>query len=323
MTLHKLVKQHLRFHIGMRTIKTVASVIIAMMLVQTGISSYSNLSLAMLGAVAAVQPSFKESVDSCLAQIIGTVTGGIVGNLLLLTPLPTIVITAIAVVVVITVYNLLHISYAPSLPILVVVILCTTPDVNHVSYAAGRLFDTCIGLAVGLAINTLVCPYDNSRQIRFTVKSLDKELIRFLEEMFDGDDVLPDPNVLSRKFRAMEDMLRIFSQQRFITHPKLQRKEVAAFEVCRDKARSLVSRIHLLSVMGIPGRLSGETCELLASSGAMVKNKPWTGEFTERDIVINYHVKQILALRRELLEALGEEIRLEEGRSDDGSEVGE
>lgn len=313
MTLRRLMKKRIRFHIGMRTIKTVVSVIIAMLLVDSNLSPHSNLTLGMLGAVAAVQPSFKDSLDSSLAQIVGTVTGGIVGTLLLLTPLPTIVITAIAVVVVITVYNLLHISYAPSLPILVVVILCTTPDVNHITYAFGRLYDTCIGLAVGLIINTLVFPYDNSRQIRFAVESLDRELIIFLEEMFDGDDILPDPDVLGRKFDAMQGMLHIFSQQRIFTHLKLQRKEVAAFEVCRDKALSLVSRIYLLSVMGVPGHLSQEVCDLLAASGAKIKDKPWPGEFSERDIVINYHVKHILSLRRELLEALGEEIRLEEG----------
>ena len=314
MTLRKLVKKRTRFHIGMRTIKTVVSVIIAMLLVDSNLSPHSNLTLGMLGAVAAVQPSFKESVDSSLAQIVGTVTGGIVGTLLLLTPLPTIVITAIAVVVVITVYNLLHISYAPSLPILVVVILCTTPDVNHIAYAFGRLYDTCIGLTVGLVINTLVFPYDNSRQIRFAVESLDRELILFLEEMFDGDDILPDPDVLGRKYDAMKDMLHIFSQQRIFTHLKLQKKEVAAFEVCRDKALALVSRIYLLSVMGVPGHLNQEVCDMLAASGAKIKDKPWNGDFSERDIVINYHVMHILNLRRELLEALGEEIRLEEGK---------
>ena len=314
MTLRKLVKRRTRFHIGMRTIKTVVSVIIAMLLVDSNLSPHSNLTLGMLGAVAAVQPSFKESVDSSLAQIVGTVTGGIVGTLLLLTPLPTIVITAIAVVVVITVYNLLHISYAPSLPILVVVILCTTPDVNHITYAFGRLYDTCIGLTVGLVINTLVFPYDNSRQIRFAVESLDRELILFLEDMFDGDDILPDPDVLGRKYDAMKDMLHIFSQQRIFTHLKLQKKEVAAFEVCRDKALALVSRIYLLSVMGVPGHLNQEVCDMLAASGAKIKDKPWNGDFSERDIVINYHVMHILNLRRELLEALGEEIRLEEGK---------
>ena len=308
------MKRRIRFHIGMRTIKTVVSVIIAMLLVESNLSPHSNLTLGMLGAVAAVQPSFKESVDSSLAQIVGTITGGIVGTLLLLTPLPTIVITAIAVVVVITVYNLLHISYAPSLPILVVVILCTTPEVNHIAYAFGRLYDTCIGLAVGLIINTLVFPYDNSRQIRFAVESLDRELILFLEDMFDGDDILPDPDVLGRKYDAMKDMLHIFSQQRIFTHLKLQKKEVAAFEVCRDKALALVSRIYLLSVMGVPGHLNQEVCDLLAASGAKIKDKPWNGDFSERDIVINYHVMHILNLRRELLEALGEEIRLEEGK---------
>ena len=316
MTLRRLAKKHTRFHIGMRTIKTVVSVIIAMLIVQSDLSPHSNVTLAMLGAVAAVQPSFKDSVSSCAAQFIGTIVGGIVGNLLLLTSLPTVVITAIAVVVVITVYNLFHINFAPSLPILVVVILCTTPDVNHVAYAFGRLYDTCIGMAVGLVINTLVFPYDNSKQIQFAVQGLDRELIHFLEDMFDGDDILPDPDVLGHKFDAMQAMLRIFSQQRIFTHLKLQRKEVAAFEVCRDKAICLVSRIYLLSVMGVPGHLTKETCDLLAAAGAKIKDKPWFGELSERDIVINYHVKHILNLRRELLEALGEEIRLEKGETE-------
>ncbi|MBQ9148024.1 MAG: FUSC family protein [Oscillospiraceae bacterium] len=311
--MQRLAKKRTRFRIGMRTIKTVIAVIIAMTVVQTNISPHSNLTLAMLGAVAAVQPSFRESIDSCLAQIIGTVMGGIVGNLLLLTPLPTIVITGIAVVLVITVYNLLHINYAPSLPILVVVILCTTPDVNHVTYALGRLWDTCIGLAVGLVINTLIFPYDNSRQIRFTVESLDRHLIKFLEDMFDGDDILPNPEVLVRNVDSMERMLNIFSQQRIITNLKLQRREVAAFKVCEGKAKALVARIQLLARMGTPGHLSQETYDRLIVAGANIRDLPHTGEFTERDIVINYHIKQILTLRRELLEALGEEIKIADG----------
>lgn len=311
--MQKLFKRRTRFRIGMRTIKTVVAVIIAMIVVQTNISPYSNLTLAMLGAVAAVQPSFKESIDSCRAQIIGTVLGGIVGNILLLTPLPTIVITGIAVVVVITVYNLLHINYAPSLPILVVVILCTTTD-NHVTYALGRLWDTCIGLGVGLIINTMVFPYDNSRQIRFAGESLDNMLLRFLEEMFDGDDVLPDAEAMANQVDAMERMLKIFSQQRLFSHLNTQRKEVAMFKICEGKAKALVARTQLLARMGTPGHLSQDTYDRLIESGANIRDIPHIGEFDERDIVINYHVKQILTLRRELLEALSKEKRLEEGK---------
>ena len=312
--MQKLAKRRTRFRIGMRTFKTLVAVIIAMIVSQSSISPYSNLSLAMLGAVAAVQPSFKESIDSSWAQILGTIVGGVVGNLLLLTPLPTIVITGIAVVVVITVYNLLHISYAPSLPILVVVILCTTPDVNHVTYALGRLWDTCIGLAVGLIINTLVFPYDNSRQIRFAAESLDKMLIRFLEEMFDGDEVLPDAEGLSNQVDAMERMLKIFSQQRLFNHLKTQRREVAMFRICEGKAKALVARTQLLARMGTPGHLSQETYDCLIEAGANIRDIPHVGKFDERDIVINYHVRQILALRRELLEVLSREQRLQESR---------
>ena len=310
--MQRLAKRRNRFHIGMRTLKTLAAVIIAMIVVQTNISPYSNLSLAMLGAVAAVQPSFRESVDSCMAQIIGTITGGIVGNLLLLTPLPTIVITAIAVVVVITVYNLFHINYAPSLPILIVVILCTTPDVNHIAYTLGRLWDTCIGLGVGLIINTLVFPYDNSTQIRFAVESLDKMLLRFLEDMFDGDGILPDANDMTDQVDAMERMLNIFSQQRLLRHRRTQRREVHFFRICEGKAKALVARTQLLARMDAPGHLSQETYDRLIEAGADIRELPHIGDFDERDIVINYHVKQILTLRRELLDTLGREIRLKQ-----------
>ena len=310
--MQKLARRRTRFHIGMRTIKTVAAVIIAMIVVQTRISPSSHLSLAMLGAVTAVQPSFKESVDACWSQILGTLMGGIVGNLLLLTPLDTILITGIAVVVVIMTYNLFHISYAPNLPVLVVVILCTTPDVNHVTYALGRLWDTCIGLGIGLTINTLVFPYDNSRQIRFAAEGIDKLLLKFLEEMFDGDDVLPDAEAMTRQVDAMDRMLNIFSQQRLLTHLKTQRKEVRMLKLCEHKAKALVARTQLLARMGTPGHLSQETYDLLMESGAHILDQPWHGEFDERDCAINYHVKQILTLRRELLEVIREEKRLEQ-----------
>ena len=312
--MQRLAKRRNRFHIGMRTIKTVVAVIIAMILSQSKISPYSHLSLAMLGAVAAVQPSFKESIDSSRAQIVGTITGGIVGSILLLTPLPTIVITGIAVVVVITVYNLFHINYAPSLPILVVVILCTTEVDNHFTYALARLWDTVIGIIVGLVINTLVFPYDNSRQIRFAVESLDKMLIRFLEEMFDGDDILPDAEGMAGQVDAMERMLNIFSQQRLFSHLNTQRREVHMFRICEGKAKALVARTQLLARMDSPGHLSQETYDRLIEAGANIRDIPHVGQFDERDIVINYHVKQILTLREELLMTLSREKRLEKGK---------
>lgn len=310
----QMVKKRSRFHIGMRTIKTVVSVVIAMLIVDSNVSPYTNLSVAMLGAIAAVQPSFRESVYTGMSQIVGSAVGLAVGILLLQLPMDHILTTAISVVIVILLYNLLHITYSPSLPVLMVVILCTSEGIEPViPWALGRLWDTAIGVGVGLFINTVFFPYDNSKQIRFTVESLDREVISFLEEMFDGDDVLPDTRIMSRKVKSMERQMEIFEKQRLIGHLRRQKQEIEKFRICEDKARQLVARIELLSLMGAPGRLNEENRARLQACGAVIRDKRHIEAPTERDIVINYHVRQILTVRRELLEALGEEIRIAEG----------
>ena len=310
----QMMKKRSRFHIGMRTIKTVVSVVIAMMIVDSNVSPYSNLSVAMLGAIAAVQPSFRESVYSGMSQIVGSAVGLTVGILLLQLPMDHIVTTGISVVIVILLYNVLHITYSPSLPVLMVVILCTSEGIEPVvPWALGRLWDTAIGVAVGLIINTLFFPYDNSRQIRFTVESLDRELIAFLENMFDGDNELPDTRVMTKKVKSMEQQLDIFEKQRLIGHMRRQKQEIEKFRICEQKARQLVARIELLSLMGVPGRLNEENRARLHACGAVIRDERHLDAPTERDIVINYHVRQILTVRRELLEALGEEIRIAEG----------
>ena len=308
----KMVKKRSRFHIGMRTIKTVVSVVIAMMIVETNVSPYTNLSVAMLGAIAAVQPSFRESIYSGMSQIVGSAVGLTVGILLLQLPLDHILTTAIAVVIVILLYNVLRITYSPSLPVLMVVILCTSEGIEPViPWALGRLWDTAIGVGVGLVINTVFFPYDNSQQIRFTVESLDRELITFLEEMFDGDNILPDTRIMTRKIASMERQPDTFSKQRLIGHVRRQKQEIEKFRICEQKAKELVARIELLSMMGRPGRLSEENRSQLILCGADIRDeRPLDVGYAEKDVVVNYHVKQILKLRRELLAALGEEIKI-------------
>ena len=310
----KMVKKRSRFHIGMRTIKTVVSVVIAMMIVDSNVSPYTNLSVAMLGAIAAVQPSFRESVYTGMSQIVGSAVGLTVGILLLQLPMDHIVTTAISVVIVILLYNMLHITYSPSLPVLMVVILCTSEGIEPViPWALGRLWDTAIGVAVGLFINTVFFPYDNSTQIRFTVESLDRELIAFLEEMFDGDNKVPDARIMKQRIESMERQMAIFEKQRLIGHLRRQKQEIEKFRICEQKAKELVARIELLSMMGRPGWLNAENRSQLILNGADIRDKRIMDiGYDEKDVVVNYHVKQILKLRRELLEALGEEIALEE-----------
>ena len=73
--------------IGPRTIKTAAAVIISMVIVHFYGTTTSRLTFAMLGAMAAVEPTFTDSLRSCMAQIVGVLFGSLVGVVLLAVPM--------------------------------------------------------------------------------------------------------------------------------------------------------------------------------------------------------------------------------------------
>ncbi len=297
-------KKWLRIRIGLRTVKTAVAVIVAMLIVEYFGTTDSKLIFAMLGAMAAVQPTFRDSVESCLTQIVGVLFGAVAGVLLRFLPGPDLVAVGIGIILVITLYNTLRIRYSPSLPCFVVVLLCTTPDIQPFAYALGRIWDTAIGLGVGMVINTLLFPYDNSRRIRATAESLDKVLIQFLEDLFDGDESLPQANEMRSTIDSMDRELQLFANQKLILRLRRQQQELETFRACENKARELVARMEVLSQMGRPGRLNQKNRRQLAACGADIRDQRPLDSVLERDVVTNYHVSQILKLRRELLEVL-------------------
>jgi len=268
-------------------------------------TSTAKLVFAMLGAMAVVQPTFKASLEACLSQILGVMIGSVVAVLLMLPGFSHLLTIGIGIILVITIYNMFHLTVSPSLPCFILVMICTTPDVVPLEYAVGRIWDTAIGLGVGMLINLLVFPYDNSRKIRATIGSLDRDLILFLEDMFDGDTFLPEAGRLSEKIAAMEKQLEIFANQLLLLHLRRQRQELERFRRCDRKAKELVSHMEVLGQMERPGRLSDESRRRLAACGAAIRDQRALDSVMELDVVTNYHVGRILTIRLELLEALG------------------
>jgi uncharacterized membrane protein YgaE (UPF0421/DUF939 family) len=210
----------------------------------------------------------------------------------------------VGIVLIITLYNAFQIRYTPSIACLIVVTLCTNEGMQPISYALGRIWDTAIGLAVGMLINTLVFPYDNSRRIKETVESLDRDVITFLEEIFDGDSILPDPKIMIRKIDELERQLKIFSKQRFLLNSKRQSRKLQQFLLCDANARQLVAHMEVLCHLEKPGILNDENRQLLMECGANIRDTRKLELFQESDIVANYHVSQILSLRQALLDSL-------------------
>ncbi len=293
-----------KIHVGLRTVKTAAAIIIAMILVEPYGATSSRLILAMLGAMAAVQPTFKESLEACVTQTVGVLVGAAAG--VILTALPTGPLTSVllGVIFVITVYNLLPDAFSPSLPCFILVMVCTDSEMAPIAYALGRIWDTAIGLGVGIAVNMLVFPYDNSRQIRDTMGGLDKDLVLFLEEMFDGDSHLPDAEAMNTRLALLKTQLSVFANQRLLLHVRRRKQELERYKACQRKAQELVSHLEVLAQLDRPGRLSQENRRRLAACGAKVTDTRRLDSVMEKDVVTNFHVSQILSIRRDLLETL-------------------
>ena len=290
--------------VGLRTIKTAAAIIIALAIVSRYGASSAKLIFAMLGAMSAVQPTFRASLDACLTQIVGVSFGAVMGLLLRELPISYLTAIGIGVIIIITVYNSLHVTLSPSLPSFILVMVCTTADLSPLSYALGRIWDTAIGLGVGILVDVLVFPYDNSRKIQGALEGLDRDVLRFLEEIFDGDDVLPDGEALAGKLSAMEKQLAIFSKQKLFFHLGRQKRELARFRSCDRMAKELVCHMEALCLLERPGRLTEENRRRLDAAGAEIRDGRPLDSVMELDVVTNYHVGQLLTLRQELLQEL-------------------
>ena len=291
-----------RIPVGLRTVKTAVAVMLSLVIVEHYGASPAKVVFATIGAMSAVGPTFKASVRSCLTQICGVAIGGALAICMTQLYVPNTISVGFGIVLIITVYQYFRLKLVPVLPCLMLVNICLNPAVEGLSYALGRLWDTAIGLGVGMLINTLIFPYDNSRKIRQTMEGLDRDLIRFLEDMFDGDEHLPEAEKIARKIDALEGQLVLFSEQRLLRRKK-QKRELEQLRGCEDTAQALVIELETLRNMERPGQLNEENWKALSILGAKI-TAPGTEPLTVEDLVANYHVNRILVLRQELREEL-------------------
>lgn len=285
--------------IGMRTVKTALAVTVSLMIIEHYGASPAKVVFATIGAISAVGPTFTASLLACLTQICGVAVGALLGLALIFLKVPGIIGVGIGVVAIIAGYQTFKLKLVPVLPCLVLVNVCLNPEIQALPYSMGRLWDTAIGLAVGMLVNTLIFPYDNSRKIRQIMEGLDRDLIEMLEDLFDGDEHRPQAENLEKKLDTLEGQLVLFAEQRLLWR-KRQKRELKRLSTCEDTARDLLVEVAALCSMDHLGRLNWENRQALRALGAQVaEESPGTAE-TESDVVANYHVSRVLRLRQKL-----------------------
>jgi len=299
------VKERKKFHspVGLRTIKTAVAVSASILLVEMYGTSVDELLFGVMGAFAAMEPTFKASVRSSIAQITSVIIGVLLSLAMRALDIPGVVAAAFGIILIMAMYQLMHRKSSPVLPCLILVTICTKPELSAVGYGVERIWNTALGLGVGMVINMLVFPYDNSKKIQQAMASLDEDLIHFLKDMFDGDEHLPETKEMEKKIESLEKQLAMFADQRLLRRGR-QKRTLARLQICEDTARSLLLEVEVLRSIERPGRLNQQNRDALRSLGADISEGTACNRFAVEDLVVNFHVTRALELRELLKQEL-------------------
>jgi len=154
MTFIQRLKQ---FHspVGLRTLKTAAAVSAAILLVEQYGTSADELLFGVMGAFSAMEPTFKGSVRGCISQFMGVLMGVLLSLALRPLEVPGAVAAGIGIVLVMACYQVLRLRSSPVLPCLILVTICTKPELGAVVYGLERLWNTALGMGAGMAMGQM------------------------------------------------------------------------------------------------------------------------------------------------------------------------
>lgn len=299
-------KRKIHSLVGLRTLKTALSVSLSIILVEQYGTSVDELIFAVMGAFAAMEPTVKKAFRSCLAQFTGVAIGVLLAILIRSAELSGVVSAGVGIILIMATYQLFRWKSSPVLPCLILVTICTKPELGAVVYGLERLWNTMLGMGTGILINALIFPYDNSKKIQQSLRSLDDDLICFLDDMFDGDAYLPEADDMTQKMILLEEQVKLYADQRLLRRRR-QKRMLKRFSSCEDTAQELLTEVLALRMINHTGRLNQENKKALRELGANIPEEGSNNRFNVEDLVINYHVTRILELRKQLKMELEEQ----------------
>lgn len=295
--------RNMHFPVGLRTLKTAVAVALSILMVERYGTSADELLFGVMGAFSAMEPTFKASVRSSIAQITSVIIGVLLSLTMRALDVPGVVAAAIGIILIMAMYQLMHRKSSPVLPCLILVTICTQPQLSAVTYGAERIWNTALGLGVGMLINMLVFPYDTSKKSQQIMISLDEDLIHFLQDRFGCDDHLPETEEMERKVESLQRQLAIFADQRLLRRRR-QKRMLARLQRCEETARALLLEVETLRSIEYIARLNQENRAALRALGANIAEEVPQNRFSVEDLVVNYHVSRALELRQQLKDAL-------------------
>lgn len=291
-----------KFRIGLRTVKTTLAVILSLFVA----SLFGELSIfPALASISVMSRTFDEGLKECRNQAVGIFLGGVFGCVTATAfPNPPIWGIGLGILLIMVACASFNVVFSCSLSCAIFIVACMTEEQLVIPNTMIRLFHTAIGLIIGLLINYLIVPYNNSEKIYDLMEELLEDLPAYLDQSI-LHQLYPDLTPVDTIIERLHYEMTIYRHQRFIRQ-KLHRDEYTYMNGCLQLAERIHQELTLLCHMdrtGIPNEdnlfhlrcLDLEIPEVWPSGSSCTENET---------IVTNYHLNKLLEARAFLSQML-------------------
>lgn len=287
--------KQLHLPIGLRTFKTALAVTLALFLVRLYSSNSDAAFYASFGALVAMDTTLDRSLRQGLTQLIGVLVGTIFGYVVvhfIHTAVPFWIVGC-GVLLLIILCNTLRVPYAISLSCIMFLSACFyyPKGSDLLQYSALRLANTATGLAIALAVNISVRPYNNKNRIFSLLQKLRKQIPQDLQSIV-VQEQFPDIQPAIGLLRRIDQELSLYRSQQWF-HRK--HDDTALLAGCLQLAERMVQELEAICGMDTLGDLASDNAERLCALGLKtdgLKNRKCTRQDT---IVMNYHLDKLLS----------------------------
>lgn len=282
------------FPLGLRTLKTALAITLSVALVRLFVTDTLSVFYAAFGSLIAMERTVSGSLKQALSQLIGVVAGTVLGSAaLLLFPegTPTLAAGAGALLLLLL-CNVLKLNFVSSFSCIIFLSACLTPSDNVLRDSLFRLRDTAVGIAVALAVNALIVPYNNRARIRTLLTQVRLEIPRHVESIV-LHERFPSLAPTVELLRRVDNELKLYHNQRFFHH---RHDDEAALRGCRQLAGRMLEELEAICGMDTLGDLSLQNAAAMRALGMDVPEGGIHGRkcAPEDTVVMNYHLEKLL-----------------------------
>lgn len=278
-----------KFKIGMRTIKTGLAVSISVMLAElVGLSSPLFVGI---GAISTMQASVSESFAMGKNRILGTIMGAIVALIMSYIFPSNIFFLALGIIIVIHILNLLGWKKSINLSAIVFLAVFLNHDEAMIPYAISRVFDTFVGIVVGVLINYFIAAPNNDKVFNKLALPLIDECKKYTYDIVVGKKKV-DLNIFKEHLSELTKIQELIEDE-----TKLKVGNVRSLASTRSLLGILLEIDNDLSSLVMMNYIATITPTNLSNLESLYNiNTFWEERsvLSQEDIIFNYHLQRLI-----------------------------